>query len=444
MTLKSGYERRPDLVLYLNGIAVGVLELKNSRVSIGDGIRQSLSNQRPEFNALFFSTVQFVFAGNDAEGLRYGAIGTPEKYFLKWKEDEAGGRRLQAGQVSREDVSQGAADRADARLRAVRRRGQKAAPAAPVFRDQGSAGILPAAVRAASSGTRRVPVRASSWCCSPSGFCRTTRTRASLSLPDRDELDKQIEGVFQGVGEPIARAKSGRDLSREARRSDAAAFSALSCTNSGRRDVEDFDAWIKDLEGQPSPTSAEIFVFVDECHRTQSGQAAPRHEGDDDRTRSSWASPERRCSRRTGRRRWETFGRYIHTYKFSEAVEDEVVLDLVYEARDIDQRLGSEQKIEAWFDAKTKGLNDWQEGRAAQALGHHAERAQFALAHEPRGRGCPVRFQRQAAPVESARQRDPRRVEHLRSLPLFRAVSEHDAEGKMRPHHLLQSECAGT
>jgi type I restriction enzyme R subunit len=52
----------------------------------------------------------------------------------------------------------------------------------------------------------------------------------------------------------------------------------------------------------------------------------------------------------------EVFGGYIHTYKFSEAVEDGVVLDLVYEARDIDQRLGSTDKIDAWFEAKTKGI----------------------------------------------------------------------------------------
>ena len=49
----------------------------------------------------------------------------------------------------------------------------------------------------------------------------------------------------------------------------------------------------------------------------------------------------------------EIFGGYIDTYKFSEAVEDEVVLDLIYEARDIDQHLGSEDKIDAWFEAKT-------------------------------------------------------------------------------------------
>ena len=81
VTLRGGHERRPDIVLYLNGIAMGVLELKNSRVSLGDGIRQSLSNQLPEFNAWFFSTVQLVLAGNDSEGLQYGTVGTPEKFF---------------------------------------------------------------------------------------------------------------------------------------------------------------------------------------------------------------------------------------------------------------------------------------------------------------------------------------------------------------------------
>ncbi|MGH9840119.1 MAG: type I restriction endonuclease, partial [Blastocatellia bacterium] len=94
VTLRGQFERRPDIVLYVNGIAVGVLELKNSRVSIGDGIRQSISNQQPQFNAWFFSTVQFIFAGNDSEGLQYGAIGAEEKYFLKWKEDEQDNTRF--------------------------------------------------------------------------------------------------------------------------------------------------------------------------------------------------------------------------------------------------------------------------------------------------------------------------------------------------------------
>ena len=88
VTLKGNLERRPDIVFYINGIAIGVLELKRSKVAITEGIRQSISNQQPRFNEWFYPTVQFVMAGSDAEGLRYGTIGTPEPFFLSWKEEE--------------------------------------------------------------------------------------------------------------------------------------------------------------------------------------------------------------------------------------------------------------------------------------------------------------------------------------------------------------------
>ncbi len=141
VTLKGNHERRPDLVLYVNGIAIGMLELKNSRVSIGDGIRQQISNQQSEFNERFFATVQMVFAGNDSEGLQYGTIGTPEKYFLQVEGRRGGQQPLQARQVSAQAVRQAPADRADARLRAVRRRREEVAAGAPVFRRQGRAGL---------------------------------------------------------------------------------------------------------------------------------------------------------------------------------------------------------------------------------------------------------------------------------------------------------------
>lgn len=67
--------KRPDLVLYVNGIALGVLELKRAKVSVAEGIRQNRDNQRKEFIEPFFSTMQLVMAGNDSEGLRYGTIG---------------------------------------------------------------------------------------------------------------------------------------------------------------------------------------------------------------------------------------------------------------------------------------------------------------------------------------------------------------------------------
>jgi len=72
-------------VLYLNGLAVAVLELKRSSVEVADGVRQLITNQEEIFNQGFFSTVQFVFAGNDSQGLRYGTTGTPEQFFVEWK-----------------------------------------------------------------------------------------------------------------------------------------------------------------------------------------------------------------------------------------------------------------------------------------------------------------------------------------------------------------------
>lgn len=54
----------------------------------------------------------------------------------------------------------------------------------------------------------------------------------------------------------------------------------------------------------------------------------------------------------------EVFGKYIHTYKFNEAVGDKVVLDLRYEARNVEQYITSQAKIDQWFAAKTNGLTE--------------------------------------------------------------------------------------
>ena len=132
------------------------------------------------------------------------------------------------------------------------------------------------------------------------------------------------------------------------------------------------------------------------------------------------------------------FGRYIHTYKFSEGVEDGVVLDLVYEARDIDQRLGSEDKIDAWFEAKTQGPQRLAEGRAEEALGHDAEGAELEVPDGPGGERHRLRLQRQASPFQRARQRDPGGVQHLRGVQVLHAVPEDAVQGQVRGGHVLQ------
>jgi len=361
VTLKGTCERRPDGVLYVNGLAIGTLELKNSRVSIGDGIRQSLSNQQPEFNAWFYSTVQFVFAGNDSEGLKYGAIGTPEKYFLQWKEDEADDSRFKLDKYllkicDKHRLIELMHDFVlfDGGIKKLPRVHQYfGVTAAQRYVREMMGGII---WHTQGSGKSIVMVLLARW------ILENLPNARVVIITDRDELDRQIQGVFTEAGETIYRTSSGRDLMHQLGQARPRLLCSLvhkfGVHNSGRRDVDDFDAFITDLEGQPSQTVGEVFVFVDECHRTQSGKL--------NRVMKAMmpnavfigftGTPLLKKDKATS---LEVFGGYIHTYKFSEAVADAVVLDLVYEARDIDQRLGSKDKIDAWFAAKTKGLNDW-------------------------------------------------------------------------------------
>lgn len=87
VTVVDQSEKRPDLVIYLNGIAVAIIELKRSSISVSEGIRQNLTNQKDMFIQSFFSTMQFCMAGNESEGLRYGTLNTPEKFYMEWKAD---------------------------------------------------------------------------------------------------------------------------------------------------------------------------------------------------------------------------------------------------------------------------------------------------------------------------------------------------------------------
>lgn len=366
VTVLGKHDKRPDVVLYVNGIALCVLELKNSRTSLGHGIRQSIVNQQPEFIAPFFATVQFVFAGNDSEGLQYGTIGTGEKYFLTWKEDELDNSRFKLDKYLLKIC-------AKARLIELMHDfvlfdgGVKKLPrvhqyfgikAAQAYVDRYEGGII---WHTQGSGKSIVMVLLAKWILENKPNARV------VIVTDRDELDKQIEGVFTDAGHPIVRTSSGRDLMAQL----GQAAPRLLCSlvhKFGQRGVDDFDAFIKELEAQPCQTVGELFVFVDECHRTQSGKLH--------RVMKALmpnavfigftGTPLLKQDKQTS---LEVFGGYIHTYKFSEAVEDKVVLDLVYEARDIDQRVGSPERVDAWFDAKTKTLNPWQKAALREQWG---------------------------------------------------------------------------
>ena len=362
VTVAGKNDKRPDIVVYVNGIAVGVLELKRSTVSVAQGIRQNLDNQKKEFIQPFFTTVQLVMAGNDTEGVRYGVIETREKYWLRWKDTGAPDDDAPTSPLLRELTHLCTPARLlelihdfvvfDAGVKKICRHNQYfGVKKAQAFVRRREGGII---WHTQGSGKSLTMVWLAKWIRELKGVDGRV-----LIVTDRTELDEQIEMVFDGVDEDIHRTTSGADLVEVLQGSDKSLICSL-IQKFGRSQEGDVDQYVSDLQEHLPPgfqPSGEIFVFVDECHRTQSGKLhlAMKTILPGATLIGFTGTPLLRADKQ---RSIEIFGPYIHTYKYDEAVEDEVVLDLRYEARDIDQDITSEAKIDQWFDSKTNGLSD--------------------------------------------------------------------------------------
>jgi type I restriction enzyme R subunit len=374
VTVEGRNTKRPDIVIYVNGIALCVLELKRSIISVTEGVRQSLDSQKKEFIRPFFSTVQFIMAGNDTEGLRYGVIETPEKYWLRWK--ELGYQSTTEENSLLRELSQFCCKKRllelihdflvfDAGIKKTCRHNQyfgvKAAQEHVLNRE---GGII---WHTQGSGKSLTMVWLAKW------IREHVEDARVLLVTDRTELDEQIEKVFKGVEEDIYRTQSGADLVSVLNAPEKWLICSLVHKFGGGddlsdRDVETFVEEIKkSLPAGFSPKGG-IFVFVDECHRCQSGKL---HKA------MTVLLPEAMFIGFTGtpllkedkQTSTQVFGPYIHTYKYDEAVRDGVVLDLRYEARDIDQSITSQSKVDQWFEVKTKGLTDYARAQLKQRWG---------------------------------------------------------------------------
>ncbi len=353
VTLRGDRTRRPDVVLYINGIALVVIELKRGSVEVAEGVRQLCSNQEPGFHEWFFSPVQLLLAGNDAQGLRVGTTCSTENYFVEWKAStppsEFTGALLDGPMAELCEPS---------RLLDILRNfvlfdaGRKKVP-----RPHQYAGIKAAQARirqreggviwhTQGSGKSILMVLLAKWLLEHDAEARV------LIVTDRDELDKQIEGVMRNAGvvgpdAPSIRITSRNDLVQKLLTPSPRLMCAL---------IHKFPLA---YDGTPPQVAGRFYVFVDECHRTQGGGMNVQMK--------RWlphaifvgftGTPLLRRDKQTTH---EVFGTYIHTYKFYQAVADKVVLDLKYEARKVPQRLTNREQVDAWFEKSTKRLNDYQ------------------------------------------------------------------------------------
>lgn len=350
VTLRGGHERRPDIVLYVNGIAIAVIELKRGSKDMSEGIRQLISNQEKPFNEAFFSTVQLMLAANDSQGVYYATVGSPEEFYVQWKA-EAGLAGGQAGALLDRPLAE-LFDKAhlldflyhfvifDAGIKKVPRQHQHAGIKAAQERTRKREGGV--IWHTQGSGKSILMVLLAKWLLEDDPDARI------LVITDRDELDDQIAKVLKNAGLDSTRVTSRADLVDKLGATTPRLLCAL---------IHKFDT--TDLTGVPPPAHGRFYVFVDEAHRTQGG--------DMNKQMKRWlgdaifvgftGTPLLRKDKQTTH---DVFGTYIHTYKFPQAVADKVVLDLKYEAREVPQELGSKEKIEDYFANKTKHLNNFQ------------------------------------------------------------------------------------
>ncbi|MEG3692834.1 HsdR family type I site-specific deoxyribonuclease [Vibrio coralliirubri] len=377
VTVKGEHKKRPDIVLYVNGIALGVIELKRSSVSVSEGIRQNLDNQKKAFIRNFFTSMQLVMAGNDTQGIRYGTIETTEKYYLEWKEPSSDAALPQADIVTDTVLDTHLAQLCDKKrfLQLIHDFIVFDAGVKKTCRHNQFFGIQAAKKHVNSHSANKQG--GIIWHTQGSGksltmvwLAKWIRENVSdsrvLIITDRTELDEQIETVFSGVDEEIYRTKSGRDLIATLGEPNPWLLCSLvhKFGRNGEDDNEESEEataeYIESLSSSVMSNFAaqgKLFVFVDECHRTQSGKlhGAMKTILPDAMFIGFTGTP---LMKKDKKKSLEVFGPYIHTYKFNEAVEDGVVLDLRYEARDIDQHLTSQKKVDQWFEAKTKGISN--------------------------------------------------------------------------------------
>lgn len=387
VTIIGQNEKRPDIVIYVNGIAIGVIELKRSTVSINEGIRQNLDNQSPKFIERFFTTVQFIVAGNDTEGLKYATTKTPAKYYLPWIEDEKAIGKLHEkvkGIIDKKDLlidqqlpalfeKERLIDLIDnfiifdGETKKVPRYNQYFGVSnAREFAIKHEGGII---WHTQGSGKSLSMVLIAKWILSNIDNSRI------LIFTDRKELDKQIKDVFSNAGERIYRAKSCNDLLQSLNDYTKGRIICSLIHKVGTYVDEESDKhyadYIKELnkyKNEAYSAKGDIFVFVDECHRTQAGVLH------DEMKRilpnatfiGFTGTPLMKKSKATT---LEKFGKYIHTYKFDQAVKDGIVVDLCYESRNVEQRINNPKKIDEWFEAKTAGLNEFAKQKLKERWG---------------------------------------------------------------------------
>lgn len=357
------HNARPDIVLFINGIPFAVIECKAPHIPVEEAVGQMIRNQQAAYIPQLFKFAQLVVATNK-NAVKYATAGTPKKFWSVWKEQDADWlqARLSAlvpdrmpTEQDRNTVSLFSRERVfeliryfilfDANVKKVCRYQQFFAVreimktiAESDEHDNRQSGVI---WHTQGSGKSLTMVMLAKYILMELKDCHPR----VVIVTDRKELDAQIAATFAHTRLTPARATSGRHL--------------VELVNSARADVitsiiNKFNTVERQEVKNPS---RDIFVLVDESHRSNYGLMATR-------MRSVFpnacyigftGTPLMKSEKNTMAR----FGRLIHKYTIRDGVEDGAIVPLIYEGRFVEQKV-DEENIDLWFKQTTRRLTEAQ------------------------------------------------------------------------------------
>lgn len=406
VTRSGGVEsRRPDIVCFVNGIPLVVIEAKRpdgnaqKGPTIGEGISQSLRNQRHDEIPLLFAYSQLLLSINGNEG-RYGTCGTPAKFWAAWREEDISDAEMYAIKNKKLTPEQrtGLFGHRPAKDLDWYQRLIASGELAVTGQDQLLISLLsPARLLEMTRfftlfdkkagkivaryqqvfGIKRLIERINTrsvtggreggviWHTTGSGksFTMVFLSKALILhdslkqcrivvVTDRVDLETQLSKTFSSGGElagkkdkEAAMATSGKRLAEQiGKGTERIIFSLIQKFNTATKMAECVN------------TSADIIVLIDEGHRSQGGE---------NHIRMKQALPNAAFVAFTGTpllkddKTTNKFGPIVHAYTMQRAVEDQAVTPLLYEERIPDLDV-NERAIDSWFERITEGLSDEQ------------------------------------------------------------------------------------
>lgn len=347
--------RRPDIVVFVNGIPLVVIELKKSGIDIGEGISQMVRNQGKGEIPYFFRFIQLTLAGNNQDA-KYGTVDTQKKHYARWVEEDErylpplfgesnphAIQKLVYSLLSKERLLEMISSfivfekstKKVARhqqyfaiketLKRVQTSGEGARAGGLIWHTQGSGKSLTMSLLA-SELKRAIP------------------KAKIIVVTDRKDLDTQIHKVFGNVGIRVSQARSGAHL-RELLSSGVGVITTL---------VHKFES----LKGKIIEEGRDIFVLVDEAHRTQGGELHQCMKKVFPNGCYIAFTGTPLLSKEKGS--LQKFGGFIHKYTIEQALKDEAVLPLYYEGRFVEQFVNNEEALNEKFEILSRDLSDEQ------------------------------------------------------------------------------------